>query len=219
MLRITAHVDSKQAEMEHYLVRHAMVCEKTAEHPNVTENLTAAPVDGLWWVLDRWEEGETLAERLSRGALGEYELQFIMCGIAAGLVELNRCGVIRRELTPKSILLRESDDRPILTDMELAKLSSGKPTVSPEQWPDDPYRALEVCGGAPCDERADVYSWARIFIHAANGFLPLRGEEQLHKNVSIPNKVREVVLKAVSITPSGRPSEMAEVLNILRVWP
>lgn len=208
----------KQKEMEQYLVRHAMVCEKTDGHPNVAENLTAALVDGLWWVLDRWEEGETLEARLGRGALGEYELRFIMSGIASGLAELHRCNVIRRELSPKSILLRERDDRPILTDMELAKLASGKPTVSPARWPDDPYRALEVCGEAANDERVDVYSWGRIFIHAASGGLPNRGEEQLPDFAKIPACVREIAIKAVAIAPSQRPSGMSEILNAMKVW-
>ena len=213
------HLSTQQRkQMEQYLVRHAEVCEKTGGHPNVAINLTSAPVDGLWWVLDRWEDGETLETRLGRGALSDYELNFIMRGIAMGLAELHRCEVIRRELSPKSILLRERDDRPILTDMELAKLTSGKPTVSPERWPDDPYRALEVCGGSACDPRADVYSWARVFVHAANGSLPPRGEEQLHPSGAIPNKVRELVLKAASITPSARPTNMTEVLEVLRVW-
>lgn len=208
----------QQNQMEQYLIRHAEVCEKIDAHPNIAANLTAALVDGLWWVLDRWEDGESLEARISRGALGDYELQFIMRGITNGLAELHRCEVIRRELTPKSILLRTCDDRPILTDMELAKLTSGKPTVSPQRWPDDPYRALEVCSGTTCDQRADVYSWGRIFVHAATGTLCPRGQEQLPKDSRIPTKVSEIVLKAVAVVPSQRPSEMAEILDAMKVW-
>ncbi len=207
----------QQAQMERYLVRHVLVCEKTAGHPNIAENLTAAFVEGLWWVLDRWEDGETLEARLSQGALGEYELRFIMFGVANGLAELHHCKVIRRELSPKSILLRERDDRPVLTDMELAKLTSGKPTVAPNRWPDDPYRASEVCGTTH-DERVDVYSWGRIFVHAATGDLPNRGEEQLLEDSRIPACVRETVAKAVAVAPSQRPSTMTEVLNAMKVW-
>ena len=77
------------------------------------------------------------------------------------------------------MLLRESNDRPILTDLELAKLGEGQPTVSPDEWPDDPYRALEVSGDGPVDARADIYSWARIFMHAATGCLDERGCENV----------------------------------------
>ena len=94
----------------------------------------------------------------------EYALQVVMTGIACGLKALHRAGIIRRELSPRFVLLREADDRPILMDLELAKLSEGVPTVSPQEWPEDPYRAIEVGGDAPIDARADLYSWGRIFV-------------------------------------------------------
>jgi len=147
---------AEKVRVETYLRRHVEVCEQIGGHPNIAANLTAALADGLWWVLDRWEEGETLAERLRHNSLGDYELQFIMKGIASGLAELHKSKVIRRELSPQSVLLCESSDRPILTDMELAKVVASGPTVSPDEWPDDPYRAPEVTGDAPLDVRADV---------------------------------------------------------------
>ena len=213
------HMSSEeQSRVERYLRRHVEVCEQIGGHPNIAVNLTAALVGGLWWVLDRWEDGETLAERLRGGALSEYELRFIMTGIAQGLAELHKVGVIRRELSPKSVLLRASSDRPILTDMELAKVAAGGPTVSPEEWPDDPYRALEVTGDAPLDVRADVYSWGRIFVHAATGTLGERGEESLPDDDLIPEAVRDVVMQSVEVLPSKRPSDLKPVLKALKVW-
>ena len=75
----------EKSRVEAYLRRHVEVCEQIGGHPNIAVNLTAALVDGLWWVLDRWEDGEKLADRLQDGALSEYELRFIMTGIAQGL--------------------------------------------------------------------------------------------------------------------------------------
>lgn len=208
----------EKARVEAYLRRHAEVCEQIGGHPNIAMNLTAALVDGLWWVLDRWEEGETLADRLQGGSLSEYELGFILTGIAEGLAALHQVSVIRRELSPGSVLLRASNDRPILTDMELAKVAAGGPTVSPEEWPDDPYRAPEVTGDGPLDARADVYSWGRVFVHAATGKLCEWGEESLPENVRIPKAVRDVVMQSVEVLPSKRPSDMKPVLKALRVW-
>lgn len=144
------HLSTADRErLEGHLRRHVEVSEQVGSHPNVAENLTAAWVNGLWWVLDRWVDGETLACRLAHGPLSEYELQVIMGGMARGLKALHAAGVIRRELTPHSVLLREKDDQPILTDLELAKLTERVPTVSPDEWPDDPYRAVEVGGDGP----------------------------------------------------------------------
>jgi hypothetical protein len=102
--------------------------------------------------------------------------------------------------------------------MELAKVAAGGPTVSPQEWPDDPYRALEVTGDAPFDVRADVYSWGRIFVHAATGTLSERGEESLPDNDVIPRAVRDVVMQSVDVLPSMRPSDMKPVLKALKVW-
>ena len=209
---------AEKARIESYLVRHVEVCEQIGSHPNVARNLTAALVGGLWWVVDGWEDGELLAERLNAGRMSEYELRFIMTGIANGLAALHASQVIRRELSPRSIMLRASSDAPILTDMELAKLVPGGPTVSPEVWPDDPYRALEVCGNAPLDVRADIYSWGRIFVHAASGELPERGEESLPHDDIIPAVVREIVMQSVELSPSKRPSDMSTILKALQVW-
>jgi serine/threonine protein kinase len=207
----------ERSRVETYLHRHVEVCEQLSAHPNIAVNLTAALIGGLWWVLDVWENGETLDDRLRGGALSEYELRFIMTGIADGLAALHKAGVIRRELSPQSVLLREATDRPILTDMELAKVASPGPTVSPDEWPDDPYRALEVAGDAPLDVRADVYSWGRIFAHAATGELSERGEESLPKG-DIPETVREVVMQSLEVLPSRRPKDMKPILKALKVW-
>jgi serine/threonine protein kinase len=204
--------------LEHYLLRHVEVCERVSPHPHIVNNLTAAYVGDLWWVLDAWEEGDTLARRLEEGPLTEYELRLVMTGIARGLQALHRAYIIRRELSPRFVLLRECDDRPILTDLELAKLCEGVPTVSPQKWPEDPYRALEVGGDAPIDERADLYSWGRIFVHAAEGSLSARGTERL-SDPRIPEPVRQAVLQAVATARSERPADIDAVLAVMKAWP
>ena len=208
---------AEQTERENDLLRHAEVCERVGSHANIPENLTAAKIDGLWWVLDRWEAGVTLADFLLNGPLGSYTLRFVMNGIADGLSALHRVGVLRRELSPQAVLLRDSDDRPILMDLELSKLTEGGPSVSPDDWPDDPYRALEVDGNQPIDERADVYSWGRIFVHAATGRLPDRGAEDLTDS-ELPDRVKELVMDCVAIGRSERPANIEEVRSNLKGW-
>ena len=88
------HLPTKDREqLEGHLRRHVEVSEQVGSHPNVAENLTAAWVSGLWWVLDRWVDGETLAGRLSQGPLSEYELQVILGGMARGLKALHAADV------------------------------------------------------------------------------------------------------------------------------
>ena len=209
---------AEQESIEGHLRRHAEVSGSIKDHSHIAKNITAAYVKELWWVIDEWEDGETLADRLAKGAFSEYELKFIMTGIAEGLRQLHDADIIRRELRPDSIILKESSDRPILTDMELAKIAESGVTVSPKEWPDDPYRALEVTGNTPIDVRADVYSWGRIFIHAAMGSLSERGTETLPAGGFIPDAVKKIVLQSVELLPKDRPDNMRLVLKALKGW-
>ena len=208
---------SERKNIEHYLHRHAEVCGQVGRNANIARNITAAPVDGLWWILDEWESGLTLEERLRQGPLGSHELRVVMTGIAHGLAALHKSGIIRRELSPRSVLLRKRDDLPLLTDLELAKLTQGGRTVSPNEWPDDPYRALEVGGDAPIDVRADVYSWARIFVHAATGQLCERGAERL-VGVELPDELRAFVMQAAAVARTQRPEGFRKILKVLKRW-
>lgn len=213
------HLSTAEREaIEGHLRRHVEVSGRIKDHTNVAQNITAAYVRNLWWVIDEWEDGETLADRLETGAFSEYELKFIMTGIAQALLQLHGAQIIRRELRPDSIILRESSDRPVLTDMELAKIAESGVTVSPKEWPDDPYRALEVTGNSPLDSRADIYSWGRIFVHAATGSLCERGTETLPAGGFIPDSVKEIVLKSVELLPRDRPENMTLILKALKGW-
>ncbi len=204
--------------VETHLRRHIEVCDRIGDHPNIAKNVTAAYVNDLWWVLDVWEDGETLADRFEVGPLSEYELKFITTGIANGLARLHEVDIFRRELNPNSIILLERSDRPLLTDMELAKIAESGATVSPKEWPDDPYRALEVTGNTPIDVRADLYSWGRIFVHGATGTLFERGAESIASGGFIPEPVREIVLQSVEPLPDDRPKDMKAILKVLKGW-
>lgn len=208
---------SEKVRVEDQLHRHVDVCQLVGVHSNLAKNLTAALFDDNWWVLDEWEGSESLTDRLDANRLSEYELRIIMTGLAEGLAAVHKANIVLRELTPTNIMLREQNDSPIIADMELAKLSGTNPSVSPDEWPANTYRALEVDGDSPVDQRADVYSWGRIFIHAATGELPLPGEEQ-PLNIDVPENVNRLVLQSVRVSRSQRPENMKQVLRTLSKW-
>lgn len=213
---------AERQRLEGQLRRHAEVCERVGRHPNVAENITATFVEngGLWWVLDRFEEGTTLAERLVEGPLEGTSLKTVMTGIAVGLDALHREKIIRRELSPRFVLLRKKDLTPVLTDFELAKLLDGVPTVSPAGgWPDDPYLAVEVVSRGTVDGRADLYSWGRVFVHCLLGRLPEPGADaDAVRNSTLPAAVRAVSIACLALAKSDRPASVADVLKALKKW-
>ncbi len=209
------------------LGRHPMVCERIWKalakhpHPNVAQNITAAFVEegGLWWVLDVWEDGQTLAERFKAGPLEADRLKGIMAGIAEGLQALHSERIVRRELSPRFVILRPKDLSPVLTDFELAKLLDGKTVVPKDGLRDDPYLAVEVMGEGAIDERADVYSWGRVFVEAAAGHLPAKGNEATTvKALNVPEEIKKLVLRCVAKPRSDRPNGVGEILKALKRW-
>ncbi|MCA9196006.1 MAG: hypothetical protein KDA87_00650 [Planctomycetales bacterium] len=203
--------------VDNHLRRHVQACDLIGQHRNLSTNLTAAFVVGNWWVIDTWEAGQTLADRLNVEPLSDYELRVLMVGLAEGIAAAHKAGVVLRELSPQRIIVRDSDGTPVITDMELAKISGGSPTVSTGQWPTNPYQALEVDSNSPVDHRADIYSWARILVHAATGQLDEPGREDVNK-VDVPDVVRDIVQQSLRIQRNQRPDDMQAILRVLRRW-
>lgn len=201
------------------VARHADVSDRIGPHPHVAENESLLLIgDGSGaWVVDRWIGQTTLEDRLASGPLPRDELRRIMHEIALGLESLHKAGIVMRELSPARVLLAEEDGRAVLADFELAKLLDGKPTVS-DQWPDDVYRAPEVESGN-VDARADLYSWARVLVHAATGELPECGADADGlTRVELPKGVFRVAVDCLSPDAGERPNAMGKILKAVKGW-
>lgn len=203
------------------LQRHPVVCSKIGRHPNLAEVISSTPTAGEdgWWVVERWIDGTPLSEILSAGRFQPADLPRLMREIASGLSALHRAQIVMRELAPSRVLLAKADGRAVLTDFELAKLLAGGPTVSPgEEWPEDPYRAEEV-GPGEVTVQADLYSWARVLVHAATGHLPGRGEDiEVVARCGLPKRVWVTVQSCLEPAPSNRPASMEDVEQVIRDW-
>jgi serine/threonine-protein kinase len=134
-----------------------------------------------WWVVDEWVDGETVAERLDEGELAPGETARILTELAPALHCLYEYGIVRRDLSPDDILLREGDNAVVLTDLELAKVLEGRPTVAPADWweRDNPLRAPEIGSPDDTDARVDLYSWGRLFLRLLGGRLMSAGRRSV----------------------------------------
>jgi serine/threonine protein kinase len=205
-----------------HLTRHSQVSDRVRGHPHIAQNWTAVAWEygAFWWVIDEWIDGEKLSTLLADNRLPPNSVPRLMRQIASALDALHAAQVVRRELSPRLVVVRASDQSAVLTDFELAKLLDGAPTVSPKgRWPDDEYRAVEVEAGSAVDARADVYSWGRILVHAVCGELPPRGaEEQALARAKLPRAVCQLATACVAQPASDRPETMAKVLSAVKTW-
>lgn len=206
----------RQKQIER-LLRHPTFLDRIGAHPNIAVNMSAPPVSGgdAWWVIDQWVGRQKLADLLAAGALPAGEIRRLLMDVACGLAALHRVDVVFRELTPARVLIADSDQRGVLTDLELATLLEAGPSG---EWPDDVYRAPEADVGA-VDIRSDLYSWARIFVHAATGQCPSNdpGADK-QTNPGLPAGVWRLASQCQAKRLSSRPASVQDVLQALGAW-
>jgi serine/threonine protein kinase len=206
-----------------YLVRHGDVCNRLSGHPWFPRNVTSAPDvnNRAWWVVDEWVEGKTLAERLREAELAARDAARILRELARALHCLHEHGIVRRDLWADEILLRDGDDALILTDLELAKILEGRPTVAPQDWsgPINPLRAPEVGSPDATDPRVDLYSWGQLFVRLLSGSYPGPNPTPSDfEGLGIPSVLREQLASCVAAPRSKRPQSFVPVLAALEKW-
>jgi Tol biopolymer transport system component/tRNA A-37 threonylcarbamoyl transferase component Bud32 len=107
-------------------------------HPNICTVHDVGSQEGVNYFVMELVNGETLATRLSRGALPLTEAIRYACQIAAALVEAHRTGIVHRDLKPANIMLQPAAGAPMqakLLDFGVAKANvngfQSKPVNSP----------------------------------------------------------------------------------------
>lgn len=198
------------------LERHAQTCLRI-RHPRIPHHLGFFRTDqssSVWWVVDAWTPGRLLSEIISEEDPIEY-IPSLAAQIAEGLMALHSAGIIRRDLSPDSILV--GDGQVTLTEFELAKLGQGAPTVSKNR-PTNPFVAPEVSDGE-AKPQADLFSWARVITHLLIGKLvPLSLVNSTLGNVQLPEEVRRVLVSSCEILPSKRPASFVEIWPTIQKW-
>jgi len=148
-------------------------------------------------------------------------------GIAAGLAEAHRAGLVHRDLKPANILLA-ADATPKVADFGLARAasfaSSGPEAVAVAGTPD--YMAPESTDPLAIDARSDLYALGCILCELATGAPPYRGATalallQAHREApvpaleSVPDALRRVIRWLLAKSPADRPQSATEVETAL----
>lgn len=161
----------------------ASLCSKIS-HPNVVTIFDYGQVefdDQLFYIAMEFLDGVTLHQKLKRagGALPLGEALSIAVGVARGLREAHRQGVIHRDLKPGNIILISDEDggeRPKIVDFGLVKQMSDSAseelTVQGTFLGSPKYMSPEQVAGTAVDHRADVYSLGVILYQCLCGRVP-----------------------------------------------
>ncbi len=158
-------------------------------HPNICTVYDVGQEEGVPFLVMELLDGETLAERLSRGPIPINTALAIATQIAEALDELHRKDVVHRDLKPSNVMLTPGGVK--LLDFGLAKLRDGeyedaakKPTKSMHLTDQGtvlgtlPYMAPEQVEGRPADARTDTFALGVVLYKMITGRAPFQGTNQ-----------------------------------------
>jgi serine/threonine protein kinase len=143
--------------------------------------------DGIDYLVMEFVEGESLADRLTRGAMPVEQVLRYGIEIAEALDKAHRLGITHRDLKPSNIMLTKSGAK--LIDFGLAKLrdvhdgseeasgaTSNALTAEGFIIGTVQYMAPEQLQGYAADARADIFSYGAVMYEMATGRKAFEGK-------------------------------------------
>ena len=191
------------------------------DHPNICALYDVGEHNGLAYLVMQYLEGETLADRLTRGALPVREALRIAIEMARALDAAHRRGIVHRDLKPGNIMLTKTGAR--LLDFGLAKpgaagVTAAAPTaLATSPIPTAPltaqgtilgtfqYMAPEQIEGDEADARTDLFAFGAVFYEMLTGRRAFAGRSHA--------SLIGAIMKDVPAPPSSISAEVPSALD------
>ena len=148
-------------------------------HPNILAVYQMGIYQDAPYLVSELLEGETLRERLKRGALPPRKVIDYGVQIAKGLAAAHEKGIVHRDLKPENLFLTKDGQVKIL-DFGLARLSQATPSSfaqAPQEVETIPglmmgsmgYMSPEQVRGTGADHRSDIFTFAAVLYEMLTG--------------------------------------------------
>ena len=206
---------SDNAELRERFEREARAI-SSLNHPHICTLYDVGCEDGVDFLVMEYLEGETLADRLQRGALRLDEALRYAIQIADALDNAHRHGVVHRDLKPGNIMLTEAGA--ILLDFGLASLRQGygeQASLSSVSTRVKPltekgailgtfqYMAPEQLEGLEADSRTDVFAFGAVVYEMLTGKRAFEGESQASLIAAILEREPTALSSLQPMTPQA----------------
>src|SRR5579871_484895 len=106
-VKVLASHLSSSPELKQRMEREARAV-SSLNHPHICQLYDIGSQDGTDYLVMEFLEGETLAERLAKGALPLTEVLKIGIAVAEALTVAHRQGIVHRDLKPGNVMLTKS---------------------------------------------------------------------------------------------------------------
>ncbi|MFZ0801578.1 MAG: serine/threonine-protein kinase, partial [Terriglobales bacterium] len=223
-IKVLASHLSSSPELKQRMEREARAI-SSLNHPNICHLYDIGSQDGTDFLVMEFLEGETLADRLRKGALPLNEILKIGIAVAEALAIAHRQGIVHRDLKPGNVMLTSAGAK--LMDFGLAKplgaqsVASGTVpafTALPTMSGPSPMTPLTAAGsivgtiqymspeqieGKEADARSDIFAFGAVLYEMAAGKRPFEGKSQISLASSILEKDPEPISALKPLTPTA----------------
>ena len=158
------------------------------KHPNIVQIYRFFRAHGTGYIVMEYVEGQTLSERLKEhGVISEEQLRQILLPLLEGLEEVHRSGLTHRDIKPGNIIMRASDDSPVLLDFGaarqtvMARSRSMTAVLTPRYAPIEQYSETGRQG-----PWTDVYALGALCCRAMTGKAPEESSDRIQKDTLEP---------------------------------
>ncbi len=209
-------------------------------HPNVAGIHGLEDSGGTPWLVLELVEGESLAQRLARGALPVRETLEVGAQVAAGMEAAHERGIVHRDLKPANVMLTTARVAKVL-DFGLARGGASEAASSPDLSASPTmalpttaagiilgtasYMSPEQARGLAVDRRADVWAFGCLLYECLTARQAFAGEtvsdviarilerepEWNALPVSVPPRLREVVRRCLVKEAADRPRDIGDL--------
>jgi eukaryotic-like serine/threonine-protein kinase len=185
-------------------------------HPHICTLHDIGRQDGVDFLVMEYLDGETLADRLTRGALSLDQALKVAIEIADALDKAHRQGITHRDLKPGNIILTKGGAK--LLDFGLAK--TGAPVVAGaglSMLPTTPpnltaqgtilgtfqYMAPEQLDRQEADARTDIFAFGAVLYEMITGRKAFEGKSQASLIAAILEREPPPISSLQPLTPSA----------------
>ncbi|TMC22321.1 MAG: zinc-ribbon domain-containing protein [Chloroflexi bacterium] len=214
-----------ELQQEALAFKHEAVLLASLMHPNLPRIYDHFEVNGRWYLVMDYIEGETLASRLQNISGGKLPVSEVLhigiqLAIVLGYLHTRQPPIIFRDLKPANVMIT-ADNHLYLIDFGIARLFKPGQTKDTQALGSPGYAAPEQYGRAQTTEQADIYSLGVTLHQLLSGYDPQQDPFHLPPLILEPysstgRALETLITGMAEMAKEKRPATMQDVKQELQ---